>query len=181
MEKFCTKCGNPLDSGEKFCGNCGAPLDVTAVPQAGIQNSAAAQSRTVKDSASDQNKRRNYAATLQNPQKAILSGLLFAIFLTIFSFVWEICNELVIWKLPFSSQEFFMLPYPLHFDISKFFTIFVIAWLGWSIPMYFVTQKNYNKIQTDKKDKEEEITILQNKIEVLERSIDQINNTKDRL
>lgn len=153
MDKSCTKYGSPHNGGEKFCGNCGAPLDNPAVPQPETRNSATEQSRTIPDSASYQSKRRNYAATPQKPQKAFHSGIHFALFLTIFLFVCEIYNELVIVKPPFSDQEFFMLRYPLLFDISDFLTIFVIAWLGWSIPMYFVMQKNYAKIQTDEQEK----------------------------
>ena len=47
--------------------------------------------------------------------------------------------------------------------------------------MYLAAKKNYEKIQTDKKAKEEDIIILKKKIEELEKSINQIKYTKDRL
>ncbi|MBD5313063.1 MAG: hypothetical protein HDS06_02400 [Bacteroides sp.] len=124
----------------------------------------------------------------KKPIMAFFYGIYFAISLMIlfglFIFVDGIYRGLAIWTPPFSDNGFYMLRYPLHFNIPDFAEIIIlliILWLGWSIPMYFVAKKNYTKTQTDKKAKEEEIRILQNKIEELEKSIDQIKYTKDRL
>lgn len=124
----------------------------------------------------------------KNPKMVFFYGIYFAIsFMMLFGLIIFVCNiydKLVIWSPPFSDHEFYMLSYPLHFNIPDFnqiFILFMILWLGWSIPMYFVAKKNYAKTQTDKKAKEEEIIILKNKIEELEKSINLIKYTKDRL
>ena len=125
---------------------------------------------------------------VKKPKMVFFYGVYLAIsFITLWGLIifgCDIYNELVIWTPPFSDYEFYMLRHPLHFNIPDFneiFIIFMIIWLGWSIPMYFVAKRNYTKTQTDKKAKEEGIRILQNKIEELEKSIDQIKYTKDRL
>ena len=115
-------------------------------------------------------------------------GIYIAIFcmilLGLIIFVCNLYDNLIIWSPPFSEYEFYMLRYPLHFnipDLNQVFILFIFLWLGGSVPAYFMAKKNYAKIQTDKKAKEEEITILKNKIEELEKSINQIKYTKERL
>ena len=137
MDKYCPECGSPLNGGEKFCGNCGTSLNLPAMPQAGIPNSASEQSRTVKDSASDQSK---------ILKKVVIQGLSFAILLTImsgpFMFILDIYDKDVV----VGSKNGFMIlgPNPTSpLSISEFFILFVIAWLGYSISVYFMEKKKY--------------------------------------
>lgn len=121
---------------------------------------------------------------VQNPAMVFFYGIYFAIgFMFIFGLAilaYEIYNELVIWEPPFSDYEFYMLTHPLHInipDIDKLLYCFLFLWLGWSIPMYFMAKKNHAKIQNDTKAKEEQIKQIQNKIERLERIIEEIKSS----
>lgn len=88
----------------------------------------------------------------------------------------EIFTQIVIWEPYFSNQRFFMIPYPLHFNILSielFFYLFLFFWLIYSVPVYFIAKKRKKEQLLNKEDNSKDININQ-RIDNLEQSVEKI-------
>lgn len=92
-------------------------------------------------------------------------------------FVFEIFTQIVIWKPDFSNQKFFMIPYPLEYNIlNKDLIIYtyLFIWLVFSIPGYFIVKKNNKGQLLNAVNEENANTNVNRRIEKMEQSIEMI-------
>ena len=120
---------------------------------------------------------------IKHPILVFFFGLYFAILMEMFVLIllagFEVFTQIVIWEPNFSCQKFFMMPYPLHFNILStelVIYLFMFLWLGYSIPSYFIVKKKHKDQLLGIEVENCKNSNINNRVDKLEQSVERILN-----